>query len=51
MKTKRTEEEVADYIASLESERRRDESKQIVSMMEDVARSFSKGLCLLSARG
>ena len=37
MKTKRTDEDVADYIASLGSERRRDESKQIVSMMEEIA--------------
>jgi len=37
MKTRRTNEDVADYIASLESERRRDESKQIVLMMEEIA--------------
>jgi len=44
METKRTEEDVANYIASLESERRRDESKKIVAMMEEIA-AESASLC------
>ena len=36
VKTKQTDADVADYIASLESERRRDESKEVVSMMEEI---------------